>query len=248
MRNCVSTVMPPSRMVLRKRPIMYLTLLCLVISFRAASAQEAKGKAIERAELGQDVARLLSEHDVPGVSIAQIKGGRLVRTSAYGQQSSDVSATPDTLYNIASLTKPISAEVVLRLVSKRVISLDEPMYKYWTDPDIAHDERRKLLTPRIALSHQTGFANWRSETGNVLAFRNDPGKTFGYSGEGYEYLAHFLEKKQATISKNMRGKSFFDPHAWKLRHTPASPGSREESLSLLTRKVDGSNPRLPASP
>ena len=211
MRNCVSTVMPPSRMVLRTWPIMYLTLLCLVILFRAASAQEAEGKAIERTELGQDVARLLADHHIPGVSIAQIKGGRLVRASAHGQQSSDVSATPDTLYNIASLTKPISAEVVLRLVSKRVISLDEPMYKYWSDPDIAHDERRKLLTPRIALSHQTGFANWRSETGNVLTFRNDPGKTFGYSGEGYEYLAHFLEKKTGNNLEDHARELVFKP-------------------------------------
>ncbi|MBK7930918.1 MAG: beta-lactamase family protein [Bryobacterales bacterium] len=184
-----------TRVALLQQPVLSLALFCFVVSIQAASAQEAGSKAIERGELSQDVPRLLSEHHVPSVSIAQIKGGKLVRTGAYGEQSSDRPATSSTLYNIASLTKPISAEVVLRLVSKRAISLDEPMYKSWTDPDIAHDERRKLLTPRIALSHQTGFANWRSETGNVLTFRNDPGQTFGYSGEGYEYLAHFLENK-----------------------------------------------------
>ncbi len=133
-----------------------------------------------------EVSSLLSEWHVPSASVAQIKGGRIVQTRAYGQQSSSVSATSDTLYNVASLTKPVSAEVVLRLASKGVLSLDEPMDRYWTDPDIASDERRKLLTPRIALSHQTGFANWRSETGDILRFRSEPGKGFGYSGEGYE--------------------------------------------------------------
>jgi CubicO group peptidase (beta-lactamase class C family) len=197
--------------VLLTRPFIYLALFCFVISFIAASAQEAESKATVRVESGQDVSRLLSEHHVPSVSIAQIKGGKLVRTSAYGQQSLDSSATSNTLYNIASLTKPISAEVVLRLVSKRVISLDEPMYKHWTDPDIARDERRKLLTPRIALSHQTGFANWRSETGNVLTFRNDPGQTFGYSGEGYEYLAHFLENKTGDNLEEHARKLVFRP-------------------------------------
>ncbi len=160
----------------------------------------------------QQVLRLLSEWHVPSCSLAQIKGGRVVWAGAYGQQSSSVAATSDTLYNLASLTKPISAEVVLRLVSKGVLSLDEPMHRYWTDPDIATDERRKLLTPRLSLSHQTGFANWRSETGDVLSFRTDPGKVFGYSGEGYEYLARFVEKK---TGKNL------EEHARELVFTPA---------------------------
>jgi CubicO group peptidase (beta-lactamase class C family) len=162
--------------------------------------------------LDQDIQRLLTEQNIPSISIAQIKGGRIVRANSYGWQSPDVPATPDTLYNIASLTKPISAQVALRLVSKGAISLDEPMYKYWVDPDIAKDERRELLTPRISLSHQTGFANWRSETGNVLTFRSDPGKAFGYSGEGYEYLARFIEKK---TGKNL------EEHARELVFRPA---------------------------
>ena len=181
---------------------MYPALFCLLALLQAGFAQEPEGVAISR---------LLSEHHVPGVSIARIKGGKLVQTTAYGQQSAEVAATPDTIYNIASLTKPISAEVALRLISKRTIILDEPMYKAWTDPDIAGDERRKLLTPRIALSHQTGFANWRSETGNVLTFRSDPGKTFGYSGEGYEYVARFLEKKTGKSLEELARELIFKP-------------------------------------
>jgi CubicO group peptidase (beta-lactamase class C family) len=151
-----------------------------------------------QSRLDEAVPLLLLQNQVPSVSIAQIKDGAIVRTSAYGRQGASIVATPNTLYNVASLAKPISAETVLRLVSKGTISLDEPMSPYWTDPDIAKDDRHKLLTPRIALSHQTGFANWRSETGNLLTFRNDPGAAFGYSGEGFEYLARFVEKKTAV--------------------------------------------------
>lgn len=163
------------------------------------------------AVLEQDANRLLAEHNIPSVSIAQIKDGRIVLTTAYGRSSSTAAPTPDTLYNIASLTKPISAEVALRLMSKGAIALDEPMYTYWTDPDIESDERRKLLTPRISLSHQTGFANWRSETGNVLTFRNDPGAGFGYSGEGYEYLSRFIEKKTGKNLEEHARELIFGP-------------------------------------
>lgn len=209
---------------------MYPALFCLLALLQAGFAQEPEGVAISR---------LLSEHHVPGVSIARIKGGKLVQTTAYGQQSAEVAATPDTIYNIASLTKPISAEVALRLISNER-SFSTSHYKAWTDPDIAGDERRKSLTPRIALSHQTGFANWRSETGNVLTFRSDPGKTFGYSGEGYEYVARFLEKKTCkSLKKNSRENSFLNPPACRLPRTPASHGSREEWPSPPTPKAGG---------
>jgi CubicO group peptidase (beta-lactamase class C family) len=138
---------------------------------------------------------ILAEHKVPSVSIAHIQRGVVVFAGAYGEQSPGVPATPRTLYNIASLTKPLSAEVVLRLVSQGRIGLDEPMYRYWTDPDIANDERRKLLTPRLALSHQTGFPNWRRQTSHVLTFKRNPGEAYGYSGEGFMYLGRFVQNK-----------------------------------------------------
>ncbi|HEY2622707.1 MAG TPA: serine hydrolase domain-containing protein [Dyella sp.] len=142
--------------------------------------------------------KLLADNGVPSVSIAHIENGKLVFVAAYGSQSPGVPATDATLYNVASLTKPVTAQVMLRLVSAGKISLDEPMYTYWLDPDIAKDGRAKLLTPRYSLSHQTGFPNWRRMTGGVLTFKRPPGQAFGYSGEGYEYVKRFAENKLQT--------------------------------------------------
>ena len=159
-----------------------------------------------------EVFRLLSEWHVPSASVAQIKGGRVVRARAYGQQSSSVAATSDTLYNLASLTKPISAEVVLRLVSKGVLSLDEPMHRYWTDPDIASDERRKLLTPTNFAEPPDRLCELALRDRRRPQLQNRARKGFGYSGEGYEYLARFVEKK---TGKNL------EEHARELVFTPA---------------------------
>jgi CubicO group peptidase (beta-lactamase class C family) len=158
-----------------------------------------------------EVHRLLVENAIPSVSIAHIEEGKLVFIGAYGLQAPGVSATTRTLYNIASLSKPMSAEVILRLASKGKLTLDEPMYLYWTDPDIANDERRKLLTPRLALSHQTGFPNWRRQTGRVLIFKHNPGETYGYSGEGYEYVARFAQQKMATDFESLAQHLVLDP-------------------------------------
>jgi CubicO group peptidase (beta-lactamase class C family) len=109
------------------------------------------------------------------------------------------------------MAKPISAEVALRLASKRQFSLDEPMYRDWSDPDIAHDERRKLLTPRIALTHRTGFPNWRYQTGNVLKFSFTPDSSYSYSGEGYEYLARFMEKRTGRSFESLAQRLVLGP-------------------------------------
>lgn len=175
---------------------LFVTSACVSTAHRS---QAVAGREQEiRSLLDRDVPRVLTDNGVPSVSIAHIEAGRVVFAAAYGSQSPGVPATTKTLYNVASLTKPISAEVILRLASQDRLTLDEPMYRYWTDPDIANDERRKLLTPRLALSHQTGFSNWRRETGRVLTFKRAPGEAFGYSGEGYEYVARFAEKRMAT--------------------------------------------------
>jgi CubicO group peptidase (beta-lactamase class C family) len=166
---------------------------------------------VSRTRLDPDVIGSFIDTSVSSVSIARIEDGAIVFSAVFGSQSPGRAATPATLYNIASMTKPISAEVVLRLASSRNISLDEPIYPYWIDSDIAKDDRHKLLTPRIALSHQTGFPNWRAETGGVLAFNCTPGSAYTYSGEGYEYLARFVEKKIGVCFEDLAQSLVLDP-------------------------------------
>lgn len=178
----------------------------------AAAATPSRGAEL-KAGLDAVVPPLLQEKRVASVSIARIEQGKVILTAAYGSQDVGVPATPSTLYNIASMTKPISAEVALRLAASHRLSLDEPMAPTWTDPDIAGDKRSSLLTPRLALSHRTGFPNWRYETGNVLRFLRAPGTAFGYSGEGFEYLARFIEKKTGEPFEALAQTLIFDPVA-----------------------------------
>lgn len=52
-----------------------------------------------------------------------------------------------------------------------------------------------MLTPRIALTHQTGFMNWRRHSDGLLRFDFEPGADTSYSGEGFAYLVNFVERK-----------------------------------------------------
>jgi CubicO group peptidase (beta-lactamase class C family) len=164
-----------------------------------------------RAMLDARVPGWLADHEVPSVAIAYLRDGEIAFTAVYGEQAPEIPASEQTLYNIASMTKPLVAETVLRLASSGAFSLDEPMAPHWVDPDIAGDARHELLTPRIALAHRTGFPNWRYQTDDVLAFRSDPGERFGYSGEGFNYVGRFAENRMGATLEALVAERIFGP-------------------------------------
>ncbi|HTJ13330.1 MAG TPA: serine hydrolase [Dinghuibacter sp.] len=138
----------------------------------------------------------MADNHVPCVGIGLIDHDtiRLLRT--FGDLRQGRPAPANTLFNIASQTKPVTAMLTLRLVQAGLWNLDEPLMHYWIDPDIAGDSNLPRLTTRIVLSHQTGFPNWRTDNGGQkLRFTFQPGTRFRYSGEGFEYLRRALEHK-----------------------------------------------------
>lgn len=183
-------------------------LLCVATTHAQGAERSVMSPDATARHLDALVPTLLAEKQVASVSIARIERRRLVFATAYGEARPGVPATPSTLYNIASMTKPLSAEVVLRLATRGRLSLDEPMSRFWVDPDLRDEPRRRQLTPRLSLSHRTGFPNWRDGT---LRFERDPGTTFGYSGEGFEYMARFVEKKTGTGLETWAQRLVFDP-------------------------------------
>ena len=159
-----------------------------------------------------EIEKWLKENKVPLLGIGLIENGKLRQVKVFGEISKSVSAPYNTIFNVGSLTKPVTAIVTLKLVSLGKWNLDEPIYKYWTDPDIANDQRNKKLTTRIILSHQTGFPNWRSmNESKKLNFQFDPGTKYQYSGEGFEYLRKALESKFKKSLQQLANELIFQP-------------------------------------
>lgn len=159
-----------------------------------------------------DIEQLLRDNNIPTLGLGIIQGGKLTKINVYGMQNSKTSASVSSLFNVASLTKPVTAMTVLRLVSLGKWNLDEPLEKYWIDPDIAKDSRLKKLTTRLVLSHQTGFPNWRwMDKDNKLKFVSEPGTKYQYSGEGFEYLRKAIEKKFHKSLEELAQECVFQP-------------------------------------
>lgn len=187
------------------------TLLCACAPLRAQSSTPSTLPSTPLAALDARVPGWLAEHGVPSIAIAYIRDGAVQWTRVYGDQGEGVPASDSTLYNIASLTKPLFAELVLRAAADGRLSLDESMAPVWTDPDLADDPRHERLTPRLALSHQLGFTNWRRETEGVLRIGFEPGTQFRYSGEGYEYARRFTERKLGASLDSLGRRYIFGP-------------------------------------
>ena len=138
----------------------------------------------------------LKSNHVPAVAIGIIEDNKIKSIKCYGEIRPGVPASAGTLWNVASLTKPVTAMTVMSLVNKGQFSLDEPVSDYYIDPDIKDDPYTSKLTAWIMLSHQTGFKNWPyMEPDNKLHFHFEPGNGLGYSGAGYEYLRKTVERK-----------------------------------------------------
>jgi CubicO group peptidase (beta-lactamase class C family) len=160
----------------------------------------------------EEIEKWLKQNNVPTLGIGIINNGKLQEIKVFGELKKGVTAPYNTIWNVASLTKPVTTIVALKLVSQGKWNLDEPLDKYWIDPDIANDENHKLLTTRIILSHQTGFPNWRyMNESNKLDFKFKPGTQYSYSGEGMEYLKKALEKKFHKTLDQLADELIFKP-------------------------------------
>jgi CubicO group peptidase (beta-lactamase class C family) len=132
---------------------------------------------------------LMDSAGVPGLSIAITTDSGIVWSRGFGVRSAETGDPVDTgsVFEAASLSKPVFAYAVLQLVDEGVLDLDTPLSEYYHYADIAHDPRHVLITGRMVLTHSTGFPNWRPRDGQ-LAIGFEPGSEFSYSGEGFGYL------------------------------------------------------------
>ncbi len=154
----------------------------------------------------------LTENNVPAVGIGIIEDAKIKYAKVFGELKKGVPAPDNAIFSIASMTKPVTAMLTLKLVEAGQWNLDAPLFHYWIDPDIANNPLHKKLTTRHVLSHQTGFPNWRD---GKLTFNFEPGTEYHYSGEGFVYLAKALEGKFKKSLQQLSDSLLFKPMGMK---------------------------------
>ena len=170
------------------------------------------------ASIDAEISKIMSHTNAKGMAVAVVDHGNVGYVQAYGIRNAngDPLATDTVMYG-ASLTKTVFAYTVMQLVDQGKLNLDTPMKEdldnplpsYGPDPvfpdkhgpykDLADDSRWEKITPRMCLTHSTGFNNfWFIEPDQKLHIHFEPGARFNYSGEGFILLQFVIEHGRKT--------------------------------------------------
>jgi CubicO group peptidase (beta-lactamase class C family) len=143
--------------------------------------------------LDTHISELMKSARVPGLSIF-IAGGGSEGIRAFGVRNLETGAPVDsqTVFEAASLSKPVVAHAALQLADDGKLDLDEPLSRL-AGPLVPHDPASATITARHVLSHTTGLPNWRRHDVPLRTYF-PPGSRFSYSGEGFVYLQSALER------------------------------------------------------
>lgn len=200
----------------------------LLIGFaKSQSIQKLDGTTIDRYQVDSIVQNLIDSANVHGIGIGILNKGKVVYINSYGYKNQALKQKLDTntIMYAASFSKSVFAYLIMKLIDEKVIELDKPLFMYLRKPiseyeyfaDLASDERWKLITTRMCLSHTTGLPNVRwvhPKTGEldslgIMKIYFQPGSKYAYSGEGLKLLQLVIEEiTQKNIEELAQAKIF----------------------------------------
>jgi CubicO group peptidase (beta-lactamase class C family) len=156
----------------------------------------------------------MKKHRIPGLAIGIIENGRLDFSHGYGLRDKEQNQLVDsnTIFEAASLSKPVFSYAVLKLIESKDLNLDTPLSQYLPNY-ISNDPRIEKITTRHILSHTSGFPNRANRTlkDGPLRIHFSPGSRFSYSGEGFVYLQKVIEKITQQPLQEFMNQSVFRP-------------------------------------
>ncbi|RUA34228.1 MAG: penicillin-binding protein [Bacteroidetes bacterium] len=112
----------------------------------------------------KSIPQVMQEDNIAGVSIAFFDNGKISwqKTYGYSNLSDSIKVTPNTVFNGASLSKPVTALAALNLVEKGVLSLNDDINKHlkgWKVPENEFTEQEKVTLKRL-IGHTAGFERY----------------------------------------------------------------------------------------
>lgn len=168
--------------------------VCLVaLSATSPALGQSPDSTPRVAALAARVPALLDSAGIPGVSIAVLEGGRTVWTGEFGVRNAvdRRPVGPETVFEAASLSKPVFAYGLLRLVDRGGFDLDRPLSEYVEMSQFGDDPRMDAITGRMILTHTSGISGFAE--GGKVTMGFDPGTGFRYFGDAWLPLQRAVE-------------------------------------------------------
>ena len=183
--------------------------LCCAI----ASAEDAELPAAKRTAMENAISKFMSANSVPGIAAAVVVNGEEVWSEGFGMADleNSVPVTPQTLFRLASISKPITATAAMHLWELGKLDIEAPIQKYCP----AFPQKELPITTRQLMAHLGGIRHYKPDlkenlevnntkhfddpiAGGIQFFANDPlvdkpGTKFHYSTQGFTLVGCAIE-------------------------------------------------------
>ncbi len=236
-----------------KNFIMSAALLLLAASNQLFGADDSRFDGIR-----DTVKQHLLNDNVPSVSIAVAKDGKIIWEEAFGYANKEkkIAATPDTLYSMASISKPIAATGLMVLVKRGLVDLDKPINDYLGDAKlVAHIGDAKDATVRRVANHTSGlplhyqFFYDDEDTkrppmeesirryGHLVY---QPGEMMQYSNFGFGLIDHVISRVSGKAYADFMREEVFLPLG--MKHSSAARPVRFKDEQIAVRYMPNGTP------
>ena len=222
-----------------------MRLVAVAVAFLLTSCATAPPLRDARfAPIRQKLQDAAAKDEFASISVAVAIDGRIVWEEAFGyaNRESKVRATPQTQYAIASITKPVTATAIMKLVDDGKIDLSQPVVDILGPASIrAHADDASRVTVRSLLNHRSGMAEhnryyFPGETRPPLdeilrryAIVAYPvGQKYRYSNIGYAVLESIIERTSGQSYATFLRDSLFTP--LRMQRTTVGPSSNAATL------------------
>ncbi|MGJ1364320.1 serine hydrolase domain-containing protein [Sphingobacterium spiritivorum] len=214
----------------------YRLILVLICCVQLSYGQQDHITRLDRStltipEIDHKVRAAMDSADIPGLNLAILNHNIPVFIKSYGYRDKFQNELMDTttLIYAASFSKAVFGYLSMLLVQERQLDLDKPLYQYLKKPlpeypyfsDLKEDNRWKLITARMCLSHTTGLPNVRwfdprdanpvFDSVGVIRIYFQPGKQYAYSGEGFKLLQLAVEEITGKNLDELATEKIFKP-------------------------------------
>jgi CubicO group peptidase (beta-lactamase class C family) len=200
-----------------RRVLMSMVMLCL-----AVSVAQAQDQALDFAPLEAAISEALTAQNTPGLSVAVVYQGRVIYSGGFGVRNLETRdpVTADTLFQIGSVTKPLTAIGVLRLVQRGQVDLDAPVSQYLPEFTVSDN-----ITVRHLLSHLGGLNDQAIPFGptdpdalrasmatfDARAQFADVGLVQSYSNPGFNIVGAVIEAVSGQSYADYMAQRVFEP-------------------------------------
>ena len=228
---------------------LFVSVLLLVVLVAPLGAEESPFSKIR-----QEIEKEIKENQIPSLAVAVIKDGKILWQEGFGwaNREQKVRATEETMYSLASISKPITATGLMKLVQQNKVALDQPINKYLGEAKVqsplGHVDK---ATVRRLANHSSGlplhYQFFYADTPHRAPSRDEsirrygklvtlPGESYRYANFGYGILDYVIERSSGHDYATFMKEEVFSPLG--MKHTAVVLSPVQQKLAATRYGTD----------